>query len=521
MKPMKTWLHLLNRFIAQLFARNPEISRSRKTRGRLKWRTTALAGAIAMVFVFALRLPAAASPAKHYTELTFPPLPELQLPEYERFQLDNGLVVYLMEDHELPLASGMALFRTGDRWEPADRVGLASLTGSVMRTGGTTQHPPDRLNQFLEQRAASVETGIDTASGSASFDALSEDLEEVFKVFAEVIQQPAFAEKQFDLAITQRRGQIARRNDDPNAIATREFRKLIYGDNSPYARTVEYATLDKIDRNDLRAFYQTYIRPDKTILGIVGDFDPQKMRSLIESTFGAWQPSAATPLRQPAKPKVSQAKPDGLFFVDRPQLTQSYVYLGHLGGQLDDPDYPALTVLNNVMNGFGGRLFNEVRSRQGLAYSVFGAWSARYDYPGIFIAGGQTRSDATVPFVNAIQTEIDRLRTTPITSDELAYAKDSTLNSFIFNFQSPDQTLSRLMRYEYYGYPEDFLFQYRKEVEATTAEDVKRVAQSHLQPSQFVTLVVGNKTAIAPPLSTLNKGAPSTIDVTIPGDPSA
>lgn len=202
--------------------------------------------------------------------------------------------------------------------------------------------------------------------------------------------------------------------------------------------------------------------------------------------------------------------------VDQPQLTQSYVQIGHLGGRLDNPDYAALDVLNGVLNGFGGRLFNSVRSRQGLAYSVYGAWSPRYDYPGVFIAGGQTRSETTVPFIQAISAEIKRLQAEPVASAELAYAKDSVLNSFVFNFEDPSQTLTRLMRYEYYGYPADFLFRYQRSVEATTAADVQRVAREYLKPENLVTLVVGNTAAIQPPLTQLAAEV-TPIDITIPG----
>ncbi len=490
------------------------------SRFSIRLRSTVISAVLTTILVLLLRTPAAAAPAQHYTDLAFPPLPAIQLPDYTRFQLNNGMVVYLIPDRELPLVSGTALFQAGDRWEPLEQVGLGSLTGTVMRTGGTQQHSPDALNQLLEQRAASVETGVSTAAGRASFDALSEDLDAVFSLFAEVVRQPAFNQQQFDLALNQRRGNIARRNDSPDSIASREFSKLIYGDNSPYARTIEYATLDNISREDVVEFYQTSFQPDRTILGIVGDFDPQDMRSLIQAKFGDWQSTVSAEQLDRALPEVAQANPKGVFLVDQPQLTQSYVQMGHLGGQLNDPDFAALDVLNGVMNGFGGRLFNEVRSRQGLAYVVFAAWSARYDYPGIFIAGGQTRSDATVPFIQSIFSELDKLRTAPVTAKELAYAKDSTINSFIFKFQSPRQILSRLMNYEYYGYPEDFLFQYRKAVETTTAADVQRVAKQYLQPDRIITLVVGNKAAIQPPLSQLGQGNPTPIDITIP-DPTS
>ena len=468
---------------------------------------------VTILLVVVSHLPAAAATAKHYTELEFAPLPEIQLPAYTRYKLDNGIVVYLMEDHELPLVGGTALIGTGDRLEPADKVGLAGITGEVIRTGGTTKHSGDELNQLLEQRAAAVETGIGTASGSASFSALTEDLDTVFDLFAEVIQEPVFAQEKLEFAKRQQAGQIARRNDDPNEIVGREFQKLIYGDNSPYARTVEYQTLENISRADLVAFYKNYFHPEDMILGIIGDFDSAKMRSRIQEKFGNWKPASKG--EKPTVPSASQSKQGGIFLVNQPQLTQSSVQMGHLGGMFNSPDYAALDVLNGVMNGFGGRLFNEVRSRQGLAYSVYSYWNPSFDYPGMFIAGGQTRSDATVPFIKGILSQIENLRTTPVTPKELAYAKDQVLNSFVFNFQDPGQTLSRLIRYEYYGYPADFLFRYQQGVKATTVEDVQRVAKQYLQPDQIVTLVVGNASAIQPPLTSLSANV-TPVDITIP-----
>jgi len=448
-----------------------------------------------------------------FQELDYPPLPSLQLPAYERYGLPNGLVVYLMEDHRLPLVRGNAIFRAGSRWEPAEKVGLASLTGITMRTGGTTTWTPRQLNQTLEERAASIETGIGVASGYVSFDALSKDQAWIIKLFADVIQNPAFNPEQVQLAQTQLRGAIARRNDDPDDIASREFGKLIYGAESPYARIAEYSTLENIRQESIRQFYQTYIRPQGTILGIVGDFEPQQMKAWIEQYFGDWQ--VKTPAPNLKVPSATQQNQDEVFLVDQTQLTQSNILLGQLGGKISSPDYPALTVMNGVLNGFGGRLFNNIRSKQGLAYSVYGVWNAAYDYPGIFVAGGQTRTDATVPFIQSLFKEVERIRTTPISPEELAYAKESILNSFVFRFENPSQTLTRLMTYEYYGYPKDFIFDYQRKVKATTIADVQRVAEKYLQPDKMVTLVVGNGQPIQPTLKALNENI-QTIDVTIP-----
>ena len=462
---------------------------------------------------FTVRLTAVADTPKHYTELQFEPLPEIELPEYERYELDNGMVVYLLEDRDLPLVGGTAIVRTGSRYEPADKVGLAQLTGTVMRSGGTHYRSAAELDSILEQKAASVETSIDTTSGSASFNTLTEDLDTVFPLFAEVLRQPVFAPDKLAIAINQQQGAIARRNDDPQEIADREFNKVLYGETSPYARTIEYKTLDNVSRQDLIDFYQTYFRPENIILGIVGDFEADEMIERVKKTFGDWQVDTSVPSLEP--PAASQKYKNGLFAVDRPQQTQSSILLGHIGGQFDNPDYPTLSVLNGVLNGFGGRLFNEVRSRQGLAYSVYGSWSPSYDFDGMFIAGGQTQTDNTVPFIKSTIGEIEKLRTKLITDQELINAKESILNSFVFNFQNPSQTLSRLMRYEYFDYPENFIFKYQEQVEDTTKEDILQVAKEYLQPDRLITVVVGDLQTMNPPLSSL-KAEVNLVDVSLP-----
>lgn len=466
-----------------------------------------------LFIVLIVRLPVMAETPTNYKELEFPPLSNISLPDYERYELENGMVVYLMEDHQLPLIKGNALIKVGSRIEPEDKIGLADITGAMMRLGGTVEHPAGELNELLEQRAAKVEVSINTHSGNAAFNSLSKDIEIVFDLFSQVLKEPAFDSQQLILTKTQLQGQIARRNDNPGDIANRELHKLIYGESSPYARTIEYDTLNNISLSDVISFHQKYIRPESLILGIVGDFDSKEMRKLIQNKFGNWKSSATKP--EITIPQAYQINKNELFFVDQPHLNQSNVLLGHLGGKLDSPDYPVLSVINGLLNGFGGRLFNNLRSRQGLAYTVYGYWNAAYDYPGIFLAGGQTSSETTVQFIESLMAEVELLRNQPIEEDELAYAKESILNSFVFKFENPSQTLSRLLTYEYYGYPEDFIFKYQDGIKKTTMKDIQRVAEQYLKPENTVILVVGNKENIYSSLSKLKKDINS-VDVTIP-----
>ncbi|MBD2395109.1 insulinase family protein [Cyanobacterium aponinum FACHB-4101] len=439
-----------------------------------------------------------------YRDLQFPPLAEIKLPEYERYQLDNGMVIYLIEDHRLPLISGNAVIRTGSRFDPPSQVGLAELTGSLIRLGGTANYSPEELNSILEQKAAAIESSIDETMGSVSFSSLSYDLDTIFPLFAEVIQSPAFDSQQLEVLKTQAKGAIARRNDDPGDIARREFKKLVYGENNPYARTIEYNTLDNIQQSDIKKFHSKYVRPEGIILGIVGDFDSSQIKKKIAQYFGNWQGNSQV---KPTFDTITskQEKSKGIFIADQPQLTQSNILLGHLAGKLNDPNYPTLSVMNGVLNGFGGRLHNEIRSRQGLAYSVYGVWQGAYDYPGLFVAGGQTKTDTTTQFIKTMKEEIEKLRTQPITEAELNYAKDSILNSFVFKFQNPSQTLSRMITYEYYDYPQNFIFDYQQGVKNTQIDDVLNVAQEYLHPDKIVTLVVGNEEEIKQELQTLGQ----------------
>ena len=479
-----------------------------------RWRSRLLALVMALVMVLAVMPIARADSPKHYTELTFPALPEVGFPPYERYMLPNGMVVFLIEDHELPLVSGAMFIRTGERFDPADKVGLGEIMADVMRSGGTLTHPADELNQLLEQKAAAVEVSMTNVFGQAGFSTLSADLPEIFGLFAEVLREPAFPEAKIDLKKKQRQGSIARRNDSPDSISGREFQKLIYGSDSPYARVQEYATLNKIQRQDLLALYQRDFHPNAMILGIVGDFEPQAMKALIRDQFGNWPASPTA--NQNQLPPVQQATVGGVYVVDQPQLTQSTVMMGELGSRIDDPDVFALYVLSEALNSFGGRLFDEVRSRQGLAYSVYAVWRPQYDFPGLFLAGGKTRSEATVPFIQAVRAELEKVRQTPLSESEITFAKDSILNSFVFNFVDPAQTLSRLLRYEYFDYPKDYVFRYQRAVKGMTARKVQKAAQRSLQPERMVTLVVGNRAQIEPTLETLDLPV-RPIDITIPG----
>ncbi|MDI6807814.1 MAG: pitrilysin family protein [Candidatus Eisenbacteria bacterium] len=468
--------------------------------------------ALSLCFLVVSTALALAGNAKRWDKLVFPPQRELNIPEPQRSELPNGFVLYLLEDHELPLIYAHAIIKTGARWEPEDKVGLASITGTAMRTGGTAARTGDELDDELEALGAYVETAIYTEQGGASMSVLKEDVDKGLSILADVLQSPAFREDKIELAKIEEKDAIARRNDDPSAVADREFNKLIYGEHSPYARTTEYETIDRIKRDDLVAFHKRYFVPNNVILGIVGDFDSAEMRKKIETYFGSWkrQDSELPPL-----PEVTYKFRNQVCLIDRPEVNQTNVRLGHIGGKMNDPDYFALQIAGRIFGmGWTSRLNTNIRSQGGLAYAVWGYWGASYDYPGVFEIGGGTKSDQTVHMITALKTELEKMTTSEVTDKELKTAKDGILNSFVFNFDTKAKILERIINYEYFGYPKDFIFRYKANIEKVTRQDVLRVAKQHFHPGELVILAVGNETEFAKTLSSL--GPVAEIDITIP-----
>ena len=195
------------------------------------------------------------------------------------------MVVLLMEDHELPLISLSGFIRTGSRLEPQDKIGIASLTGTVLRTGGTTKQSGDELDDFLEGKAAMIETGIGESVGTASMSCLTEDFPSVLEVYGDILRTPAFDPEKLKIAKNQMMAGIARQNDDPGAIVSREFKKLIYGNLSPYTWVPTYATILSVTQKDVVDWHKTYFHPDRIILGLVGDFQKEKAISFAKQSF--------------------------------------------------------------------------------------------------------------------------------------------------------------------------------------------------------------------------------------------
>ena len=449
-----------------------------------------------------------------WKRIAIPKLPAFHPQQPKRIELPNGMVVFLQEDHELPTIDGTARIRGGERSVSANKIGLTDVYGEVWRTGGTKTQTGDQLDDYLEQRAAKVETGGSVDSTSVSWSCLKEDFDDVFRVFVDVLKNPEFRADKIEIAQKGLYDGISRRNDDPGQIAGREAAKLVYGANSPYARVAEYKTVAAVTRQDLIDWHRKYVHPNDIILGVVGDFDSAKMEAKLREAFASWP--KGVPVDDPAI-KPDPAKP-GYYEVEKTDVNQSQIQMVALGITRKNPDYFAVSVFNEAFGGgFSSRLFGDIRTTKGLAYGVGGGVGASWDHPGVLRLAMSTKSKTTIESIQALDEEIADLAKRPINDEEMKLAKEAILNSFVFRFDSPAKVMQEKMAYEFYGYPLDFLENFQKEIEKVTKEDVARVAAKYIHREQMSILVVGNVGEFDKPLSSL--GAVNKLDISIPAPP--
>ncbi len=425
-------------------------------------------------------------------------------PEYDvrTFQLDNGVRFFLLEDHELPLIDMQVTLRSGEIEVPEGKEGLARIASDAMRSGGSKEHPGAALDALLENRAAEMDFSFSLGSGSASLNCLKKDFSRLLPVFMDVLQNPRFPEDKIALAKQQLRTSISRRNDEQRDIAVRKYKKLIYGEDSVYARVPQYETVEAINREDLVRFQEQAVRAGNLYVGLVGDFEADKMEDRLREAFSRVKSGR----KELEFPDVGSSFERSVHLVDKPNVNQTYILMGHLGDLRKNPDYPELQVLNEVLSGgFSGRLFREIRTQRGLAYSVFGRYGCNVDYPGMFFVGLKTKSKSTLEAIRAVEKELKSIRSKGVAAEEVRRAKDRFLNSLVFNYDTPQKVLQRRMHYAYKGMDRDSFEELIGEVKNVNPGDVERVAEEYLHPEKMKILLVGNKDELQDELSAMEE----------------
>ena len=439
--------------------------------------------------------------AKPHEELTFEPI-QFKPPVPQKHELSNGMVLYLLEDHELPVFDISGLVRTGTIYDSSDKVGLASIFASVMRTGGTISREPDALNEELESMAASVEVGMSPEYGSVSLSTMAEDIEKGLEIFADVLRNPAFREDKLELRKQQAIEAIRRRNDNPIQLAWRNFSEILYGKDHPFGWYAEIEHVESITVDDLKAFHAKYYHPNNMMLAITGDFDTNTLIAQLEKVFEGWERAEINfpvilAVDNNPKPSINHISKD---------LPQTTMLIGHFGIMRtpDFPDFFALRVMNDILGegGFTSRLMMEVREKHGLAYMVGSLMqTSLYSNPGEWFAYSQTRAEKTAEAISLIINIVRDLRKTPVSDDELQRTKDSLINSFVFGFESSSQIAFQQMILDYRGFAPDFLETFTDNIAKVTVEDVQEVAKKYLHPDALTIVTVGNQDNFDRPLS--------------------
>jgi predicted Zn-dependent peptidase len=410
--------------------------------------------------------------------------------EVERIVLENGMIVYLQEDHRLPLLDAVALVRTGSYYETPEEIGTAALVGDVLRTGGTKSYPPETLEERLDFISAELGVSMQTEECAVSLNVPKKDADEGLRILADVLRNPQFEESRLELAKQQTQFRLRSSNDNPGTLMRREFNRLMFTEAHPSGRTPTLERIAAIGRDDLVRFHGKYFHPNQVMLGVTGDFNKPELLAKLRELFGDW-PKAEVSL--PPLPKVNAEPKPGVYYVPK-ELNQTTIRLGHWGTNRDNPDRFAIDLMDSVLggSGFSARLVKRVRNDEGLAYDVGSAFPTSQRDISFFIVVAQTKTESTGQAINSILDEIRKMAATRVSKDEFDTAKEMFLYSYVFRFAEPGRAMSALMNLEYDGLPVDYLEKEFQGYQAVTAEDIERVAKKYLHPDQLTIFAVGD-----------------------------
>ncbi|OGR40795.1 MAG: hypothetical protein A2X35_09880 [Elusimicrobia bacterium GWA2_61_42] len=431
-----------------------------------------------------------------------PKAPKLEFtpPKGERRVLDNGLTIFLLKDPTLPAIRINAVVRTGNVYDPADKVGLAALTSGMLEDGGSASYKADEIDKTLEYLGASISYTIDNEDASFSMFALKKDLDKVLDIYADILVNPAFEQEKFEILKKGELEMILRRNDDPGRAATREALRNFYGKDHPYGRRTELAGLEAITIADLKAHHAAYYRPNNVILAVSGDYgSDEEILAKLNARFGSWQ-KGEVKFPEIKAPELNAGRK--VYLVDK-DIPQTFIVLTQKGFKRLDPIEFPLALTNDVLGapGLSSRLVDTVRTRKGLAYTVYSRFSKRSAQPGYIMAYCGTKPETYSQALEEILKQMKRVTTEKLSDQELSEAKDAKINSFVFTFKTPFDIVGQRALFEIFGYQPDYLETYVANVAAVTKDSAFAAASSLFDPDNAQIFVIGNSKKFDKPLS--------------------
>lgn len=425
---------------------------------------------------------------------------KFSLPKAERIILNNGITLYVMEDHELPLLNISAVIRTGSIYDPEGKEGLAEIAGNVMRIGGTAHLTGSTIDSELDYMAATISFSMGKEQGSATLSVLKKDMGKGLEIFSDIIKNPVFEKAKLELARNLKIEALKRIYDNPQQLAFREFVRLIYRGN-PRSRLPSIKSIERIKRSDLVQFHKNFFFPQNIMMAVTGDITKDEAVSLINHYFGEWNVTGSVD----TVPVPEQSSERSINYASK-DSPQSIVIAGYVTPGKGDPDYYSFVILDFILGsgGFRSRILSEVRNNLGLAYSAGSFYSTHSEY-GIFTAYAMTKTSSTVRALSAIRSILHDIIKAKVTKEELAWAKKSINNNFVFSFSSVRKVAMQQMMLEYQKLPEDFLTSFRDRINGVTSEDLQKVAERYLADRYETIFVLGNEKEFDKPLSTLGE----------------
>lgn len=411
-----------------------------------------------------------------------------------RRTLSNGVPVYMAASKEVPLVTITFTFRGGSYLEPEGKAGLARMTGAMMRRGGTAEMKPAVLDEEFDFLAAQCSTNIGPTSASATLNSLTSNLDQSFKLFMNVVRNPAFDSERTELLRKEVTEEMKQRNDDASTIMARESAAFAWGRDHFEGRVATKAQIDSITIDDMKAFHARLIQPGNLIIGVTGDFEESSMIALLEQAMQGW----AKGDKMPDPPAPSNQIRPGIHHIEK-DIPQGKFQIMSSGIKRDDPDVVAIEMMNDVLggSGFTSRIMNRVRTEEGLAYGAGSGFASRVYYPGMFVARFDSKNETCALAAKIVFEEFDKIRTEKVSPEELEVVKNSAIETFPQNFASKAGMVSLFINDEWTNRPSDWWQTYRDKVKAVTPEEVLRVAQRTIDPAKMAVFIVGKWEPIA------------------------
>jgi zinc protease len=432
------------------------------------------------------------------------PSPELHLPVPKTFALKNGLKVYLVEEHTLPVISAALVNLAGSEENPADKPGLAAFTARLL-TEGTSSRSSVELADDVDSIGAQLMSTATADQAGASVGALSNNTAAAFALLADVSLHPAFLAEEVERIRKQRLVSIQQEADQPTATAVRVGLRALYG-TTPYGyRDIgTTASVKAITREELQRFWSEHYAPGDAALFLAGDVTEDAARRLAEKNFGGWTATGGTKAAE--IPQAPASAPRRVILVDKPGAPQTALIAFGVGVPRSTPDYPAVNVMNSVLGGlFSSRINMNLREKNGFTYGAFSEFLFRRG-EGPFLTGALVRTDVTGPAARELFGELNRMRTDPATTDELRLAKENALRSLPGNFETVADTVGLMSEIFTYKLPVNYYQTLPLQYEAVTAAEVEKTAQDHVHPGNLIVVAVGDRSKIRPQLEKLDLG---------------